>query len=158
QDGERLFLDAWLSALLTAPEPRGPAVLRRADQITPEPTSASNDQVESLLRRARASLADYRLLTPPGDNAHDYFRQVLAIDPDNAEALAGDRAIANAYGRLARGALNRGRYDKVRLFVSRGLQVDPGNAELRNLGNRAVRRRRNPPSWRSDGDLGYTNK
>jgi formylglycine-generating enzyme required for sulfatase activity len=45
--------------------------------------------VGDLLAQGNEALAERRLVTPPGDNAAEYYREVLDIEPDNEAALAG---------------------------------------------------------------------
>lgn len=76
---------------------------------------------------------DYRLTTPPRDNAYYYYRRVLDKDPSNPEALAGMTRIAQTYVNLAEQELNRFYYGKARTYINRGLAIDPDNRRLREL-------------------------
>jgi len=86
-----------------------------------------------LLQQARKALDEYRLTTPPQDNAYYYYRSVLDEHPDQEEALAGVASIARTYANLAERELKRLRYPKARAYIDRGLAVDPDNKRLREL-------------------------
>jgi Tfp pilus assembly protein PilF len=75
-------------------------------------------------------LQQYRLTTPPEDNAYDYYQRVIKLDHDHEEALAGIDKIADRYAILARKQLNRGRYTLARRYVQRGIEVRSDHAEL----------------------------
>jgi len=47
-----------------------------------------NSEVQTLLERAQQKFEEGNLISPPGDNALDIYREVLEKDPDNHEALA----------------------------------------------------------------------
>ena len=87
------------------------------------------------LRLARQALDEYRLTTPDGNNAWYYYRRVLEENPNNTDALAGTRQIANTYADLAVRALDQLHYRKARGYIERGLMVDPKNDRLLKLRN-----------------------
>jgi hypothetical protein len=70
------------------------------------------------------------LLVPAGDNASLYYNRVLALDPDNRAALHGIDRIAGRYAELASYASWQQDSGKARLYLERGLRVQPDNAEL----------------------------
>jgi tRNA A-37 threonylcarbamoyl transferase component Bud32 len=88
---------------------------------------------ENNLRRARQALEEYRLTTPEGNNAWYYYQRVLEENPNNTEALAGTKQIANIYADLAVRALDRLHYRMARGYIERGLRVDPNNERLSKL-------------------------
>jgi protein TonB len=59
--------------------------------------------VDELLKRARQALTDDRLVTPPGDNAIEYYLGVLAQEPSNMQAT---QALVDVFP-LAAGAAER---------------------------------------------------
>ena len=87
-------------------------------------------RVASLLASAERALEKFRLTRPEGDNALEYFNEVLALDPANPIAADGYRRIAEHYGVLARSEVRRGDYAKAGDFVERGLSLDPQNPDL----------------------------
>jgi len=91
---------------------------------------ARRRQLDELLRRAEQALADYRLTTPPEDNAHYYYRRALELDPDNAGARRGLESIAERYAWLAEDRIAKLHYGEARRYIQRGLRVDPDNSRL----------------------------
>ncbi len=87
-------------------------------------------QIPGLLGRARQSLERDRLLVPAGDSAYDYYNRVLALDPGNHAALDGIGRVADRYAVLAGRASEQQDSGKARLYVERGLRVQPDNATL----------------------------
>lgn len=90
----------------------------------------SEARVASLLASAERAMEEFRLTKPDGDNALEYFNEVLALDPANPVAADGYHRIAERYGVLARSEVRRGNYTKADDFVQRGLSLDPQNTEL----------------------------
>jgi hypothetical protein len=98
---------------------------------SPAPVPESREaRIARLLGRARQSLERDRLLVPAGDNASLYYNRVLALDPDNRAALDGIDRIAGRYAELASYASWQQDSGKARLYLERGLRVQPDNAEL----------------------------
>ena len=96
-------------------------------------------EVARLNALAAKALARYRLLLPEDDNAYGYYRQVLALDPDNGEAYAGLSEIVQKYGVMAETALDKNELVKAELYVERALSVDPGHSESLILRDRIER-------------------
>ena len=128
-----------VSAQPEPPEARSVAVGQqpRAETALPsesrEPAPAAESRgatITSLLSLAHESLEEDRLLTPPGNNAYYYYNNVFALDPDNRAALDGVDRVAGRYVMLARQATGRGESNRARLFLERGLHVQPANADL----------------------------
>lgn len=104
-------------------EPRG------ADPWEQEKSEAAlEDQgrIDSLLEAARTARTRDRLTRPAGDNAYEYYQQVLAIAPEEPEALAGLAAIAQRYRELAEAAMDREALAAARRFLQRARSVRPG--------------------------------
>lgn len=57
---------------------------------------AQQIQIETLLERARAARSAGRLVQPPGDNAAEYYAEVLKLDPGNVEARNAIIGLRNA--------------------------------------------------------------
>jgi tRNA A-37 threonylcarbamoyl transferase component Bud32 len=112
-----------------APPPQ-PVVLHFDDEHT--------IQRENSLRLAQQALNDNRLTTPEHDNALDYYRGILQNDPDDAAALAGIAQIADRYADLTQRELDQFHYRKARIFLERGLAVDPHSERLLELKQRGA--------------------
>jgi hypothetical protein len=113
-----------------------PAAGDGADQMVPAedqpvaPTVSHEEKIATLLAQGQQSLREFRLLTPAGDNANHYFKEVLALDPGNTDARQGFNRIVGLYVILARRANARHDSRLARVNISRGLQVRPGNRDL----------------------------
>ena len=94
------------------------------------PPVSREEKIAALLAQGRLSLSQFRLLTPPGDNAHHYFTKVLALDPGNIDAREGFNLIAERYVLLARSANKHHDSKLARVYIARGLEVRPNNRDL----------------------------
>lgn len=70
--------------VVVAPPPRQAGTLTQEEQIT------------DYLARGQMAIVTDRLIEPRGNNAVEYFRSVLALQPDNADALAGLQRVGAA--------------------------------------------------------------
>lgn len=74
--------------------------------ISNEPVGAGTSSVsEALNAAAHQAFSEGRLVAPDERNARTLFREALALEPDNAEALRGLRMIGNEFVQLAQQAL-----------------------------------------------------
>ncbi len=89
-----------------------------------------SQEIEKLLDLAERALQQDRLLIPADNNAHDYYQQVLALDADSTAARTGLEQIVRRYAFFAERALDQHDEAKTRLYIERGLRVQPGNAQL----------------------------
>ena len=122
---------------ITAYEPPGAA------EPPPPPAAAAPraDPVRALLDRARQYLDANRLMTPPGANAYEVLRDVLRLEPENAEAKTALARIAGKYESFARRALARGDLKAATKYGDRGLKVAPGHGGLMAARAEVVRER-----------------
>ncbi len=80
-------------------------------------------QISQLLQKAETALGKDHLTSPTGDNAYDYYQQVLTLNLDNIDAPLGFGKIADRYLVLAISAERDWDYEKARIHVERGLMV-----------------------------------
>lgn len=106
----------------------GAPALAEALTAAPEPDVEPNRdaRIESLLASAREAHARDRLTRPVGNNAYEYYQQVLALKAEQPEALAGLAAIAQRYRELAEAAMDRQALHLARRFLQRARSVRPG--------------------------------
>lgn len=83
--------------------------------------------------KAKAAFEAYCLTIPAKGSAYYYYRQMLARAPHNAEARNGLRRIVQRYTWLARRALANQDYVRASHYISRGLVVNPDDAQLLGL-------------------------
>ncbi len=88
------------------------------------PESAQGGKIQLLLDKAREARNRDRLTRPAGDNAYEYYQQVLALSPEHPEVLAGLAAIAQRYRELAEAAMDRQALSAAQQFLSRARSVD----------------------------------
>ena len=88
------------------------------------------DKIEKLLAQGRLALDDYRLVTPEGDNAYEYLRAVLQMEPVNETARAGIQKIVDIYITLAAKAVDSNEMARAERYLDRGLDIQADNPEL----------------------------
>jgi len=107
---------------------RAPSVPQRppiARIVIAAPTSARDDEIGELLRAAAAHVDALRLTTPAGDNAFQGYQEVLAIEPDNEDAVRGLEVIVSRYVTLANTASSNGELDKAERYLDSAAGVLP---------------------------------
>lgn len=85
------------------------------------------------LNQAHAQLRAEKLTHPPGDNAFETYRIILAAAPGEESALGGLKRIAERYAELARSYKRKGDWRGSRAAIEQGLQAVPGHAALFDL-------------------------
>jgi hypothetical protein len=96
--------------------------------------SPANDDIrKALVWLAQKSINDDRLIAPPNDNAYFYYSKLRDIDPGSSLAEDGFKRIAERFAVLAEKEMAQQNLRAAQTYVSMGLQLDPGNATLREL-------------------------
>jgi|GEM_PF-2413784 len=114
-------------------------------ELPPETTSANTAQslpeipsqpagpqtvaaVEKLLQAGTSALQENRLTTPAGDNAYQYFKSALLLQPENPQAIAGVAQIQQNYLHWLEQALAANRQEAAQRywFKARTAGVAPG--------------------------------
>ncbi len=128
-----------------------PAGLRRVEQRLAEleqgqagrlaaPLDAAQQQRIALdLQAATAALGRGELLAPPGDSAYDRYKAVLAVDPDNAGALAGVAALPAVARQRFEDSLGSGQLSRARGYVEALETLAPDDAALPDIKRRLAR-------------------
>lgn len=96
-------------------------------------STGANTQVASLLQRGDEYFQNAQYAYPPGQNATDLYREVLALDPDNARAQAKMKELANIWADAAESSMRDGKTSLASRLIKRGLEADPDNARLKAL-------------------------
>lgn len=117
-----------LSACQSTPqqeEPVAPVVVQQAP--VPVELTAQQKAVNALLSEADYCLSQGKLLNPIADNAHDRYRSVLLMDPQNERAKLGLQTIALRYVEQARTAAKRGNLSEAQSLIryARGIDNNP---------------------------------
>lgn len=90
-------------------------------------------RIDDYLSRAEQRIVEDRLLMPEDDSATFYFRQVLALQPDNLLALAGMNRVAQRFIEQSKRAYTRREYRMALEYIKQGLEVEPANETLLKL-------------------------
>ncbi|SER20034.1 hypothetical protein SAMN05421690_101235 [Nitrosomonas sp. Nm51] len=101
-----------------------------AESTAPAPVDTA---VAQHLAAAEKALKDFRMTTPPGDNAYEHYQTVLTIESGNAEALAGIQKMVDMYIHLAEKAIADGKKNNARVYLQRAEKLAPGSLKLKNL-------------------------
>ena len=123
--------------------PAPPAPTAQRPQPTAEQLRAA--RVEGLLLRAERAVDEGRLTQPPADNAHDAYRSVLALAPDNADARNGLERIVEQFIETARRAIDEQRWNAAEVLLGEAAAVDaehPGLPSMRSQLNNMRRAER----------------
>ncbi|TCO80680.1 type II secretory pathway predicted ATPase ExeA [Plasticicumulans lactativorans] len=98
---------------------------------TPETSPALASAVRALLAQARNQMATLRYTQPPGDNAMQTYREVLALAPGNDEAEAGLAQIRGKFQQWAASARARGETERAIRYLGIAASIAPEDAALR---------------------------
>ncbi len=101
-----------------------PMLLKLANPVKKPTLIRSNTEISVLLQQAEVQLKA-GLLTGTGQSAEANYRQILKIDHDNAQALAGLENIAKEYERLARQRMEAGALQESLDYLKKGLSIAP---------------------------------
>jgi type II secretory pathway predicted ATPase ExeA len=99
-------------------------------EVVEQGDTTQDETIEKLLTQGQEALDEYQLVTPDGDNAYDYFRAVLKLDPASEDAQAGIQEIIDLYIIFSRKAVDLLEYDRAERYLERGLGIQPDNSEL----------------------------
>jgi TonB family protein len=100
---------------------------QRMPEIDPRQVIANN------LSAAKLAIDAKRYVDPPEHSAVHYFTSVLALDPDNQEALAGLTLLTNHFIEKAKAAILDGHFAEAALAIDSVRRVQPTNRRLEFL-------------------------
>lgn len=122
------------------PEPDSSQQLARIDQPPAQSQQPSFPQkqidagsIKKHLAAAEKAMKAGRLTTPLRDNAYKHYQMVLAMEPDNAQALAGLQKIADRYVQFIGKAKAEGRLNDATLYLQRAEAVLPDDPKLQGI-------------------------
>ena len=122
--------------------PDDPKLIKLRDQVRTQQMTEQQQQAEEikrnqeiikLLDQAETHFKAKQLTEPAGNNAEATYRQLLKLDPNNAEAKAGLIKIALDYLQQARQRRDAGALASSLELINKGLAVVPNQAELTQL-------------------------
>ncbi|MGF1644479.1 MAG: FHA domain-containing protein [Thiotrichales bacterium] len=112
------------------------AIVPTSDPATTDTTATDQGaEVMTLLAQAQRQTDALKLTEPARDNAFLTYQRVLRLDPGNREAELGLGRIAEAYLGMAQQQKSRRNYTRSLAMIDKGLAVQRGHRELRNLRN-----------------------
>lgn len=91
------------------------------------------DPVALYMQQAEEALKEDRLAYPRAGSAYEYYRQVLALDSENDDAINGLHAIAEIFANRAETDLFKSNFSSAKFHIDRGLKVQPDNERLLTL-------------------------
>jgi septum formation inhibitor-activating ATPase MinD len=92
-----------------------------------------DEKVRELLARAQRDYAAGRLIEPSINNAADRYREALALDPTNLEALAGAKRIVGILAEETQHAAAAGDVTTTRVYIARIRALQPDDPSLLEL-------------------------
>ncbi len=114
--------------------PTSPAAEASAPVEAPAPTVTSeaiqSGSIDELLESARAAIRERRYTNPEGDNALNYYRSVLAQEPDNGEAGEGLQRIAAVLQERTQAALTARRTEEAAGTIAQLRSIRPDHPAL----------------------------
>lgn len=88
-------------------------------------SSADKDHIQALLTQAADAVQAGHLTEPTGDNALDYYHQVLAAEPDNTQAADGLQLVAKRLVAMATAARKAGDLTRAASLLDKATTVSP---------------------------------
>ena len=109
-----------------APEAAKPAATGTAPGKSAQPAGT----LDEVLEKARLAMDERRYIEPVKNNALEYFRQVLLLDPGNAEATEGLKRLGGLLIARARNALEERRFDNALAELEAARSIDQNDPRL----------------------------
>jgi protein TonB len=119
---------------------QAPPAASAAAPATPAATSAAGKadtgavapvaSLDEVLEKARFAMDERRYIEPAKNNALEYFRQVLVLDKNNAEATEGLRRLGGLLIARARTALDERRFDNALAELEAARSIDQNDPRL----------------------------
>jgi serine/threonine protein kinase len=99
-------------------------------------------RIEAMLEDARADLAAQRYDQPAGNNALENYREILKLDPANADARLGLQTINEYLVHTAQQAITAGDFTGAAKYLSDAEAVQPDAANIRLARSELVKKQR----------------
>lgn len=99
------------------------------------------DPVKAELALAKEAFDQGRYIEPANESALDFYRSALTLDPNNQEALAGIRAVADKVLEGAEAALLAERIEEAIVSIERARDIDPEHPRLAFFDTQIARER-----------------
>ncbi|MBV1878655.1 MAG: hypothetical protein KUG79_13505 [Pseudomonadales bacterium] len=107
--------------------------------IKPALNPALQYQLQRLLEAAYLALDEKRLTTPSGNNAHNYFLQILDFNPHNRLAKQGIEDIVEQYLQWAIKTADQQDLNKARYYLNKARAVNPAHPDIIRIENKLLK-------------------
>lgn len=91
----------------------------------------TGQEVSELITVARQHMSAERYTEPPGNNALETFRNILLLQPDNAEAKLGLQTITGQMIKDVRSAVQANEFDQAEILIAKAKGINPSAAEIK---------------------------
>ena len=118
------------SSAPAAAEPEAAANAAPAAASKPAASAQPAATLDEVLEKARLAMDERRYIEPVKNNALEHFRQVLVLDPKNAEATEGLKRLGGLLIARARTALDERRFDNALAELEAARSIDPNDPRL----------------------------
>ncbi|MCQ4167237.1 energy transducer TonB [Tahibacter harae] len=116
-----------------APTPADPAAGTEAAAVTPDPAALNKLNqltVDQLFKEARTALNEQRLVSPPGNNALEFYLKILEKEPGNSGAQDALRELFTFAASAAEQDINARNIDNANRVIELLTKADPNNYTL----------------------------
>jgi len=135
--GAAAFLMYRHSAAPANPPPKSVAAPHEVAPVAPvAPVTAeteTEEQVDSLLEKARQAMLDRHFIDPAGGNALALYQNVLIFDPNNGEARQGLQRLAQILFARVQSDLDEHKFDMALQALETARSLSPGDPRLADL-------------------------
>jgi len=128
--GGYFFMARKSDAPAVAADAAAPAAAPAAGAAPAASNVAPVASLDEVLEKARFAMDERRYIEPNKNNALEYFRQVLVLDPENAEAKEGLKRLGGLLIARARTALDERRFDNALAELEAARSIDPNDQRL----------------------------
>jgi protein TonB len=113
-----------------APAASTPSAAPSAEAKPAAAAAAPVGTLDEVLEKARLAMDERRYIEPAKNNALEHFRQVLVMDPKNAEATEGLKRLGGLLIARARTALDERRFDNALAELEAARSIDANDPRL----------------------------
>ncbi|SNX60199.1 Serine/threonine protein kinase [Nitrosomonas ureae] len=89
--------------------------------------------IKKHLTAAEKAMKAERFTTPARDNAYKYYQMVLAMEPNNTEALEGLQKMVDRYIQFIEKSKAEGKLDTAKLYLQRAESILPDDPKLQKI-------------------------
>ena len=120
----------WFLGKSSAPKTAVTGPTTTAAPTEAAPTTAPVLTVDQMYKEARKAMGENRMVAPPGNNALEYYLQILARQPDDAGATDALRELFPFATGSAEEQINQGNFDEATRIMNLLAKADPSNYTL----------------------------